>query len=239
MPRFRTQGLTAELVVRQEGGGGGEGRWRAGLHGFAGEEFCPARFFLSGLPGQESHEGAGGPCGKVGENALGFGEVGNGAHAFGTRTKFGGGLRTAQQQFGEQSAGGGFDGELVVERLAKFGYAGVGSGKERGEAFFAQTVECLHHFAFREREHGGAVVALVAGIGQRIETQWVDVGRGEFLFDQTAEGARFRCVQEDIGHGGRGCALGRLGGGCGGHGAGCLGFVLTRTSLRREFSQGD
>lgn len=122
-------------------------------------------------------------------------------HALGTCAEFGGGLGTAQQKLGQQGAGGGLHRIFVVESLAEFGHAGIGAREKGGEAFLTQSIERLFHFAIVERENGRAVAALIAGIGQRIEAERVNVGGGEFFLNQAAECAGFRGGEEGVGRG--------------------------------------
>jgi len=75
------------------------------------------------------------------------------------------------------------------------GNAAGAAVKNVSQILAAKAVECLLHFALRQRGDRIAIVFLIAGQGQRVKSERVIFRRRDLFFNQRAQDASFRCTQ--------------------------------------------
>ena len=170
------------------GPAGGDG-CGSGLR-LAAEQMHVAGFAGSGLPRQKQDERTvclGIAAGEPLEGGLDGGEIVEGEEAVGAAAEFAGGLWAAEQKEAKDSG-------LVAAEIKN----GAGAMLELGDAALTDRggqlvsfkgVESLADLLLVEIEDGVAAGALVAGVQQGVEGEWVALGGGDLFFDQRAEDA--------------------------------------------------
>lgn len=175
-----------------------------GYTGFPGKKLSPAEFLLAGLPRQAANEGTGGPGGEFVENLFNLGEVRHRLKPFRVGPQSRDCLRTAKQELSDQSTSDVIERIVGIERLPEFRNPRICASEERDETTLTKLIGGGLDFTCADREHGRAIIALVAGVHQGVHRKRIDVGCSEFFFDQASEYADFQCGERRIFREGRG-----------------------------------
>ena len=166
------------------------------------EQLRPARIASPGLARQLRDQRAAGAVGQPFEH--GSMTSGSGSSAMrGTRAaQFARRLRAAQQQLAHDR--GFLRRELeaaelgVAEDLLILRYAAAESGFLHHHVAARESVDDELHRGLVELHQRFAVALLIARVDERIQRQWVLVGRRDLLFDERADDARLDCRQSDV-----------------------------------------
>jgi len=158
----------------------------------------------SGLARKDGREGAvfiagcvgGGTVCEAFEGGLGGSKVVEGIETVGAAAKFSGSLWAAEH---EEAEDGGFVAAKVedgADAVLVLRDASITDRGDEGEVF--ERVKGLADLFLGEIEDRVAAGALVAGIGESVEGEWVVFGRGDLFFNEGAENSELDGVKVHV-----------------------------------------
>ncbi len=161
------------------------------------QKMRPAGLLLAGMAREADGQRTFGELREAFQTALGFGEIVEAMQTLAAVLQFGGGLRAAQHENGEQRRFAAAEIEGFRKPLSIFGDAAT-AGEHGGEMFGAEQFEGAENGVFVVFDHGHAAGFLIAGGGERVERQRIGFGGDGFFFKQGAQHARLPRIEEKL-----------------------------------------